>query len=70
MGDQQAFESESARLYGVAGIPSNYLARGGSGEIVGMHLRQRKLDATLAELYGEQAAAASLDEKLAELYGR
>lgn len=53
VGDQQGFESESARLYGVQGIPANYLARGGSGEIVGTHLRQRKLDETLAELYGE-----------------
>lgn len=35
------------------GIPANYLARGGSGEIVGTHLRQRKLDEKLAELYGE-----------------
>ncbi len=53
VGDQQAFDSESARLYGVMGIPANYLARGGSGEIVGTHLRQRKLDEKLAELYGE-----------------
>ena len=53
VGDQQAFESESARLYGVMGIPANYLAKGGSGEIVGTHLRQRKLDEKLAELYGE-----------------
>ena len=53
VGDQQAFESESAKLYGVMGIPANYLARGGSGEIVGTNLRQRKLDEKLAELYGE-----------------
>lgn len=53
VGDQQGFESESAKLYGVMGIPANYLARGGSGEIVGKDLRQRKLDETLAELYGE-----------------
>ncbi|MDE0039953.1 MAG: TlpA disulfide reductase family protein [Gammaproteobacteria bacterium] len=53
VGDQEAFESESAKLYGVMGIPANYLARGGSGEIVGTHLRQRKLDEKLAELYGE-----------------
>ena len=53
VGDQQGFESESAKLYGVMGIPANYLAMGGSGEIVGTHLRQRKLDAKLAELYGE-----------------
>ncbi|MDE0192880.1 MAG: thioredoxin-like domain-containing protein [Gammaproteobacteria bacterium] len=53
VGDQQGFESESAKLYGVMGIPANYLAKGGSGEIVGTHLRQRKLDEKLAELYGE-----------------
>ena len=53
VGDQQGFESESAKRYGVMGIPANYLARGGSGEIVGTHLRQRKLDEKLAELYGE-----------------
>ena len=53
VGDQQGFESESAKLYGVMGIPANYLARGGSGEIVGTNLRQRKLDDKLAELYGE-----------------
>ena len=35
------------------GIPANYLAKGGSGEIVGKDLRQRKLDEKLAELYGE-----------------
>jgi len=52
VGDQQGFESESAKLYGVMGIPANYLARGGSGEIVGTNLRQRKLDDKLAELYG------------------
>lgn len=44
---------ESAKLYGVQGIPANCLAKGGSGEIVGTHLRQRKLDEKLAELYGE-----------------
>ena len=53
VGDQQAFDSESAKLYGVMGIPANYLAKGGSGEIVGKDLRQRKLDEKLAELYGE-----------------
>ena len=52
VGDQLGFESESAKLYGVMGIPANYLAKGGSGEIVGTHLRQRKLDEKLAELYG------------------
>ena len=39
--------------YGVTGIPANYLAKGGSGEIVGTHLRQQKLDEKLAELDGE-----------------
>ncbi|MCY3623274.1 MAG: TlpA disulfide reductase family protein [Gammaproteobacteria bacterium] len=53
VGDHEGFESESAKLYGVMGIPANYLAKGGSGEIVGTHLRQRKLDEKLAELYGE-----------------
>ena len=51
VGDQQAFESEAARLYGVTGIPANYLAEGGSGEIVGKNLRQWKLDETLTELF-------------------
>ena len=51
VGDQMGFESEAARLYGVMGIPANYLAKGGSGEIVGKHLRQWKLDETLTELF-------------------
>ena len=50
LGDQMAFDSEVANLYGVIGIPVNYLVDG-DGRIVATHLYREKLDKKLAELF-------------------
>lgn len=50
-GDQKGFDSDVAKLYGVAGIPANYLVKGADGEILDRNLRQKRLDEKLAELY-------------------
>lgn len=53
VGDQMAFKSDVAKLYGVIGIPANYLVSGFDGKIVAIGLRQEKLERKLTELYGQ-----------------
>ncbi len=50
-GDLLAYTSPVAKMYGVRGVPANYLVEAASGEIVARDLRQEKLDNKLAELF-------------------
>ena len=52
-GDLLAETSPVVKMYGVQGIPANYLVEGSTGKIVAMNLRQQSLDDKLAELLGE-----------------
>ena len=51
--DLLAYTSPVAGLYGVSGIPRNYLVDATNGEIVAIDLRQEKLDGKLEELFGD-----------------
>lgn len=51
VGDLLAFKSPIVRMFGISGIPANYLVDP-SGKIIAMNLRQEKLDDKLAELLG------------------
>ncbi|MCV6605906.1 MAG: TlpA family protein disulfide reductase, partial [Porticoccaceae bacterium] len=50
LGDLKAMQSPVAKLYGVSGVPTNYLVEGGTGKIIAKNLRQDALDKKLAEL--------------------
>ncbi|WIO73665.1 thioredoxin domain-containing protein [Porticoccaceae bacterium LTM1] len=52
LSDLKAFSSPVSQMYGVSGIPANYLVDS-TGKIVGKHVRQEKLDEKLKELLGE-----------------
>ncbi|MDM3871432.1 redoxin domain-containing protein [Porticoccus sp. W117] len=49
--DLEAYDSPVVKLYGVNGIPANYLVEAATGKIVGINLRKEKLDNKLAELF-------------------
>lgn len=49
-GDLLANTSPVVKMYGVRGVPANYLVDGATGEIVARDLRQEKLDEKLEEL--------------------
>lgn len=49
IGDLQAFKSPVVNLFGINGVPANYLVDQ-TGKIVAVNLRQEKLDEKLAEL--------------------
>lgn len=51
VGDLLAYKSPVVTLFGISGVPSNYLVDS-SGKIIAMNLRQDKLDEKLAELLG------------------
>ena len=53
IGDLKAFDSPIVKMYGVQGVPANYLVEGATGKIVGKDLRQQQLDNKLAELLDE-----------------
>ena len=48
--DLQAYNSPVAQMYGVQGVPANYLVEASSGKILAIHLRGEALDNKLAEL--------------------
>lgn len=50
--DLKAHSSPVVKMYGVAGVPANYLVNK-NGEIIAMHLRGEALDTKLNELLGE-----------------
>lgn len=52
-GDLLAMTSPVVKLYGVTGVPANYLVEASTGKIVAKDLRQEKLDNKLAELLGK-----------------
>ncbi|MDM3870965.1 TlpA disulfide reductase family protein [Porticoccus sp. W117] len=52
-GDLLAYESPVAKMYGVAGVPANYLVEAATGKILAIHLRQEALDHKLEELLGK-----------------
>lgn len=52
VGDLRAYKSPVVKMYGVMGVPANYLVNK-EGEIIAMNLRQEKLDEKLKELLGE-----------------
>ena len=52
-GDLLAYTSPVAKMYGVLGVPANYLVEASTGKIVAKDLRQEKLDDKLAELLGK-----------------
>ncbi len=52
--DLLAYTSPVARMYGVAGIPKNYLVKGETGEIVAEDLRQEALDHKLDTLFAQE----------------
>jgi thiol-disulfide isomerase/thioredoxin len=52
-GDLLARTSPVVKLYGVTGVPANYLVEASTGKIVATDLRQEKLDNKLAELLGK-----------------
>lgn len=49
-GDLKATTSPVVKMYGVRGIPANYLVEAASGKIIDMNLRGKKLDEALSEL--------------------
>lgn len=49
-GDLLANTSPVVKLYGVIGLPANYLVEASTGKIIAKDLRQKKLDEKLAEL--------------------
>lgn len=51
VGDMLAYKSPVVKMFGINGIPANYLVDP-SGKIIAMNLRQEKLDEKLAELLG------------------
>jgi thiol-disulfide isomerase/thioredoxin len=51
-GDMRAYKSPVVKMYGVRGVPANYLVDA-SGTIVDLNLRQEKLDNKLEELLGK-----------------
>ncbi|MDM3869769.1 TlpA disulfide reductase family protein [Porticoccus sp. W117] len=51
--DLKAFSSPVAEMYGIQGIPANYLVEGKTGRIVAKDLRQKALDYKLSELLGD-----------------
>ena len=51
-GDLLAMTSPVVKMYGVTGVPANYLVEGATGKIVAKDLRQDALDNKLAELLG------------------
>ena len=52
-GDLLAQTSPVVKLYGVTGVPANYLVEATSGKIIAMDLRGEKLDHKLEELLGK-----------------
>ena len=52
-GDLLAYTSPVAKMYGVLGVPANYLVEASTGKIIATNLRQEKLDNKLAELLGK-----------------
>ncbi len=52
-GDLLARTSPVVKLYGVKGVPANYLVEATSGKIIAMDLRGEKLDHKLEELLGK-----------------
>ena len=55
--DLVGWESPVAKLYGVTGVPANYLVNAATGEIVAKNLRGYDLDDKLVELFKEKEAA-------------
>lgn len=51
VGDMLAYKSPVVKMFGISGIPANYLVDP-SGKIIAMNLRQEKLDEKLVELLG------------------
>lgn len=45
-------EAEQKELYGVTGVPANFLVNSETGEIIGRHVRGRKLEFQLEQLLG------------------
>lgn len=52
-GDLLARTSPVVKMYGVTGVPANYLVEGATGKIIATHLRGEKLDEKLEELLGK-----------------
>ena len=52
--DLLARKSPVVKMYGVTGIPANYLVEASTGKIIAKDLRQEKLDKKLKELLGEK----------------
>lgn len=52
-GDLLAHTSPVVKMYGVSGVPANYLVEASTGKIIAQNLRQEKLDEKLFELLGE-----------------
>jgi len=52
-GDLLARTSPVVKMYGVTGVPANYLVEANSGKIIAMDLRGEKLDQKLEELLGK-----------------
>ena len=50
-GDLLANTSPVVKMYGVTGVPANYLVEASTGKIVAKNLRQEKLDEKLEELF-------------------
>lgn len=51
--DLMYYDSPIAKMFGVSGVPANYLVEGETGKIIAKDLRGEKLDQKLAELLGE-----------------
>ena len=49
VGDLLAYKSPIVKMFGISGVPANYLVDS-SGKIIAMNLRQNNLDEKLAEL--------------------
>lgn len=53
-GDLKAMTSPVVKMYGVVGVPANYLVEANTGKIIAMNLRQEKLDEKLKEVFNKK----------------